>query len=91
MAAFWLGQIQIWIDTGFTFACLALLANRKLAAGALIGLICLIKPQFGVFAVWALLRREWRFMLGAAITLVPCGLISLVFFGLTRPSSPIIP
>jgi hypothetical protein len=83
MAAFWLGQIQIWIDTGFTFACLALLANRKLAAGALIGLICLIKPQFGVFAVWALLRREWRFMLGAAITLVPCGLISLVFFGLT--------
>lgn len=82
MAGFWLGQIQIWIDTGFTFACLALLANRKLTAGALIGLICLLKPQFGIFAVWALLRREWRFMLGAAIPLLPCGLLSLAIFGL---------
>ena len=81
MMGFWLGQIQIWIDAGFTFACIALLANRKLAAGALVGLICLLKPQFGVFAAWALLRREWRFMLGAAIAILPCGVISLAVFG----------
>jgi alpha-1,2-mannosyltransferase len=83
MMAFWLGQIQLWIDTGFTFACIAVLSNRKLAAGALVGLICLLKPQFGVFALWAVLRGQWRFVLGAAITMVPCALISLALFGLS--------
>jgi alpha-1,2-mannosyltransferase len=83
MMAFWLGQIQIWIDAGFTIACIAILSNRKLAAGAVVGLICLLKPQFGAFALWALLRREWRFTLGAAITVIPCGLLSLLLFGLT--------
>ena len=82
MMAFWLGQIQVWIDTGYTFACIALLSNRKLAAGATVGLICLLKPQFGVFAVWALLRRQWRFLLGAAAAFLPCGLISLALFGI---------
>jgi alpha-1,2-mannosyltransferase len=81
MMGFWLGQIQVWIDTGFTFACIALLANRKLSAGVLVGLICLLKPQFAVFAVWALLRREWRFILGAAIAILPLGLISVAVFG----------
>ena len=82
MMGFWLGQIQIWIDTGFTFACIAMLYNRRIAAGALVGLICLLKPQFCVFALWAVVRREWRVMLGAAITVVPCALISLALFGL---------
>jgi alpha-1,2-mannosyltransferase len=81
MMAFWLGQIQIWIDTGFTFSCIALLSNRKLTAGALVGLICLLKPQFGVFALWAILRRQWGFALGAALTIIPCGLLSLLIFG----------
>jgi len=83
MMGFWLGQIQVWMDAGFTFACIALLSNRKLSAGVLVGLICLLKPQFGVFAIWAVLRREWRFMVGAAIAILPCGLISLSVFGLT--------
>ena len=83
MMAFWLGQIQIWIDTGFTFACVAILSNRRLAAGVLVGLLCLIKPQFSLFALWALRRSQWRFLLGAAIAIVPCALISLAIFGLT--------
>jgi hypothetical protein len=79
---FWLGQIQIWIDTGFTFACIALLYNRDVEAGVAIGLICLLKPQFAVFAVWAVLRRRWHFLLGGTFALVPCGLLSLALFGL---------
>ena len=82
MKAFWTGQIQIWIDAAFTLACIAILLNRKLTAGILIGLICLLKPQFSVFALWALFRREWRFIAGAAIAMVPAGLISLTVFGL---------
>jgi hypothetical protein len=82
MMGFWLGQIQVWIDTGFTFACISILCNRKLTAGALVGLICLLKPQFYIFALWAILRRERRFMLGAAIVILPCVIISLAEFGL---------
>lgn len=82
MMAFWTGQIQIWIDAAFTFACIAVLTNRKLTAGILIGLVCLLKPQFSVFALWALFRKEWRFIAGAAAVLVPCGLLSLAIFGL---------
>lgn len=81
MMGFWLGQVQVWINTAFTFACIAWLRDRKVSAGALIGLICLLKPQFGVFAVWALIRREWRFMGGAATVLVPAGAASLLLFG----------
>ncbi len=83
MVGFWLGQIQVWIDTGFTFACIAMLSSRRLAAGILIGLLCTIKPQFGAFAIWALARRQWRFMLGAVISLVPVFLISIYTFGWT--------
>jgi alpha-1,2-mannosyltransferase len=79
MVGFWLGQVQIWI--AFTFACIALLYNRELQAGAAVRLICLLKPQFDVFAVWAVLRRRWRFLLGAAITFLPCSFVSLALFG----------
>ena len=82
MMGFWLGQLQVWIDTVFTFACIAVLCSRQMAAGALVGLICLLKPQFGVFALWAILRREGRFLVGAAVIFVPCSLISLYLFGL---------
>lgn len=82
MMAFWLGQIQLWIDTAFTFACIFLLYNRDMEAGAAIGLICMLKPQFGVFALWAVLRRRWRFVSGAAVIIVPWSLISIALFGL---------
>src|SRR5262245_1329946 len=66
--AFTLGQIQVWINGLFALALLCWIAGRKAAGGVLIGLICLIKPHYAVFLLWAAFRREWRFVLACAAT-----------------------
>lgn len=66
--SFTLGQIQLWINGLFALALLLFVSERRAASGALLGLICLMKPHYGLFALWALLNREWRFMLA-------CGLV----------------
>ena len=49
--AYFLGQIQIWIDVLFTAACLSWITGRPLLAGVLIGFTATIKPQLGLFLV----------------------------------------
>jgi len=66
--AFTLGQIQVWINGLFALALLCWIADRKAIGGALVGLICLIKPHYGIFLLWAVLRREWRFAMACAVT-----------------------
>jgi len=68
MMAYKLGQLQVWINALFVFAALAWLIERRALAGVLIGLICLLKPQFGLFALWGVLRREWGFTLALGAT-----------------------
>jgi alpha-1,2-mannosyltransferase len=84
MRAFQLGQIQCWLYCLFVLALWAWLAERKTMAGSLIGLICVIKPQLGLFALWGLLRKEWRFVGGIIVTAGTLGLISLWTFGLAN-------
>lgn len=72
--AYQLGQLQAWINLLFVGACIAWFGGHRGTAGFLIGLICLLKPQFGLFAVWALLRHEWRF----AAALIAAGATGLV-------------
>ena len=38
------------------------------------GVLCLIKPHYGLFVLWALLRKEWRF----AFACVAAGLVGLI-------------
>lgn len=81
MFAYALGQIQAWICLLFILAAIAWLLDRRIAAGVLIGLACLIKPQLGLFLVWALLRREWRFAAALAATGAIGLAISIAFYG----------
>lgn len=82
MMGFWLGQLQVWINAVFVAACIAWLSGRLFLAGVAVGFICLLKPQFGLFLVWGLIRREWRFTAGMAATGgVGLGL-SLILFGI---------
>ena len=75
-----LGQLQVWSNALFVFACLAWLLDRRIVAGVLVGLICLLKPQLGVLGLWALIRGEWRFAAGLAVTgAVGLGLSVLLF------------
>ena len=48
------------------------------------GVLCLIKPHYGLFVLWALLRKEWRFAF-ACVAAGCVGLIgSLAVFGWTN-------
>src|SRR5262249_1745843 len=63
-----LGEMQVWLSGLFALGLLCWIAERKAIGGALIGLICLIKPHYGIFLLWAALRREWRFAIACAVT-----------------------
>ncbi len=84
MVAFTIGQIQTWINGLFVFACLCWIYDRRLAAGMLIGAICLIKPQLGLFLVWGGLRRQWSFLAGWGLVVVPAVVVSVALFGLAN-------
>jgi hypothetical protein len=56
--------------------------GRRAAAGALAGLLCLIKPQYGGLLVWGLLRRQGRFTLAAGVTAAAGLGVSVALFGL---------
>jgi len=81
--AFTLGQIQIWLNGLFALALLCWVVGRKGSSGVLIGLMCLVKPHYGLFVLWAALRREWRFTF-ACVAAGTAGLAaSLATFGWT--------
>jgi len=75
------GQIQAWLSAWFMFAALSFFVGRKGFAGALVGATCIAKPQFILFLVWALLRRERSFAAGMAMVLAVTFAASLYVFG----------
>jgi len=79
--SFEIGQIQTWLYFLFSLALWAWLSGKKVLSGVLVGLICLIKPQLGLFALWGLLRGERRFTAGIIGTAGTLGAASLALFG----------
>lgn len=67
-----IGQIQVALTLFFVLACHAWVARRSAVAGALLGLSALIKPQFAMLLLWALLRRDWR-MAAAGLAVAGAG------------------
>ena len=65
--AFTLGQIQLWINSIFALALLFWVWRLRIASGVLMGLICLMKPHYGLFMLWGVLNREWRFVLACGV------------------------
>ena len=76
-----LGQVQGLLNMLFAAACLAWLYDRRLLAGGLIGAIRLIKPQFSLFLLWGLLRRQHGFVAGQAAVLGCSLLLSVLLYG----------
>ena len=54
--AYTLGQLQVWINGLFAVALLCWAVGWKSVSGFLVGLTCLMKPHYGLFLPWALLR-----------------------------------
>jgi alpha-1,2-mannosyltransferase len=76
------GQVQVFLGCLAAFALLFNVLGREALAAVCLGLCALVKPQWGVVVVWALLRRRWRFagIFGAVLAV---GLaISIARFGL---------
>lgn len=79
--AFVLGQLQTLLDLLFLLACLALLYERRLLAGCLIGAAAIAKPQFVMFGLLAIWRKDWRFVIGFIVITGVCLLLSVVLYG----------
>ena len=79
--AFSLGQAQIFLDLFFTLLVLFWIEGRERPAGAMMALLAMVKPQFGLLLLWAALRRRWNALACAAATLAAGGVVSLTVFG----------
>jgi alpha-1,2-mannosyltransferase len=79
--AYTLGQIQNWLNGLFALSLLCWVTGRKVPSGVLLGLMALVKPHYGLFVLWALLRREWRFGAAFAATAIVGVLGSIMAYG----------
>jgi hypothetical protein len=79
--AYTLGQIQVWLNGLFGLALLGWVTGRKASSGVLIGLMCLVKPHYGLFLLWGALRHEWRFTAASAATVAVGLAISIAAYG----------
>lgn len=79
--AFSLGQAQIFLDLFFTLLVLFWIEGRAGAAGAMMALLAMVKPQFGLLLLWAALRRRWSALWAGAAMLAVGGAVSLAVFG----------
>ncbi len=75
------GQIQIFLDLLFSAAFLAWIDQRDRVSGFLVGLSVLVKPQYGLFLIWALVRRKWSFLSGAAVPWIAGTLTAVLAYG----------
>lgn len=81
LKGFRLGQIQTWMTCVFAAASLAWVNGHPRTAGALSGLMCLVKPHLGLLLVWGLLRRQRRFVEGWTLIVLPLGAWSMWLYG----------
>lgn len=77
----YIGQVQVFIDLLISIAFVAWLMGGKYFSGMMIALAALIKPQFALLLLWALFRKEKRFLIGLMIVFIPAGIVSLALFG----------
>lgn len=80
--AFFLGQIQIWLDLFFAISLWLWLKNKESGSSVFLGLMSVIKPQMGLFVIWGLLRKRWKFCAGIVGVVTVFLLISLWRYGL---------
>jgi alpha-1,2-mannosyltransferase len=80
--AFSLGQAQIFLDLCFALLVLFWVQGQERPAGAMMALLAMVKPQFGLLLLWAALRRRWNALAAGAITLAVGAAVSMAVFGL---------
>ena len=75
------GSADLWLLALSSYILLALQNNKKYSPSLLLGLLIAFKPQFAVFGLAFLLRREFRSILLVALSYTTCVLSSLLILG----------
>ena len=81
LKAFSLGQIQVWLNAMFALSLLCLLKGKQAAAGTLCGVMCLIKPQYMLFLIWGLLRKQIAFSRACFAVFISGLALTILTFG----------
>jgi hypothetical protein len=81
---FTLGQVQLWINAIFAAALLLFAVEWRIGSGFLVGMLSLLKPHYGLIALWGLRNREWPFAAALLIAGVTGLGISVWTFGLAN-------
>lgn len=76
-----IGQIQTWLTCGVVLSLLWYARGHSVAAGVLLGISCTIKPQMGLFLVWALFQKEYALAKSMTAVVAVIGLLSLLVYG----------
>ena len=79
--SFFLGQIQTWLTLLGALSLLAWSYDRRGIAGVLLGLACLIKPQWAVIVLWGALRKQWSMTVAALFTIAIFTALSVWLYG----------
>jgi len=80
--ALYRGQVQLLLTCLWGAAVLLWMRGRPGWSGFVIALTCAFKPQLGVFLLWGLLRRKWRFTTALAGAGFVIAAVSVLHYGL---------
>ena len=79
--AYGVGQIQVWINSLFAVVLWCWMKEKKGIAGALVGIMCLLKPTYAIILLWGLLRKQWTFIRSSVAVLLIGLVLSVIVFG----------
>jgi alpha-1,2-mannosyltransferase len=77
-----LNQIQAWLNALFALSLLCYMTGHTATAGILIGIMASVKPQYGLFVLWGLVRKDHRFTLGLMGSVIVGLIAGITVFGL---------
>lgn len=80
--ALYRGQVQLLLTCLWGLAVVLWVLRKPGPAAFVIGLTCAFKPQLGIFLLWGVLRRQWRFTAVLFTTLAAIAICSVAYFGL---------
>jgi alpha-1,2-mannosyltransferase len=75
------GNLSHFLLLGLSGALLCFASGRHFAAGAIFGLIAVLKPSLGLIGIYFLCRGQWRVVAGGAAVCAGAALSSLALFG----------
>jgi hypothetical protein len=82
LICFALGQVQILLSLGFAIAFYFWMTGSELRAGAILGLLSLVKPQYGLLLLWTAVRRRWGAFAAGVVFFFGGLACSILVFGL---------